>query len=157
MNLKMADLKRCLESAGFLDVRTLLSSGNVAFTSRSKSADEIERKLEAMMPKQLGRTFYTIVRSTDELQRMVKADPYAAFDLPANGKRVVTFGRKLAKPQRLPIELDGARIIAAGEREAFSVYTPTPRGPVFMKLIEVTFGSDVTTRTWNTVRKCANA
>jgi hypothetical protein len=34
---------------------------------------------------------------------------------------------------------------------------PTPRGPVFMALIEKTFGTNVTTRTWNTVRKCAQA
>jgi len=29
----------------------------------------------------------------------------------------------------------------------------SPRGPVFMRLIEKTFGADVTTRTWDTVRK----
>jgi hypothetical protein len=32
---------------------------------------------------------------------------------------------------------------------------PGPRGPVFMTLIEKTFGKDVTTRTWDTVAKAA--
>ena len=35
MNAKMPALKKCFEAAGFSDVRTLLSSGNVVFNSRS--------------------------------------------------------------------------------------------------------------------------
>ncbi|GIW42749.1 MAG: hypothetical protein KatS3mg077_0031 [Candidatus Binatia bacterium] len=31
MNLKMAELKQCLEAGGFTEVKTILSSGNVAF------------------------------------------------------------------------------------------------------------------------------
>jgi uncharacterized protein (DUF1697 family) len=157
-NLKMADLKRCLEKAGFAEVRTLLSSGNAVFGSRVKSTAEIESKIEKAMEKELGRTFYTIVRSVDELEKVIKADPYADFSLPANAKRVVTFGRKLGKPARpLPVELDGAQILATNGREAFSAYVPGESGPVFMKLIEMTFGKEVTTRTWDTVKKCAES
>ncbi|MFL5446118.1 MAG: hypothetical protein ACJ78W_16495, partial [Myxococcales bacterium] len=70
--------------------------------------------------------------------------------------RVVTFlreprGNKLA----LPVELDGARILSVQGTEVFSAYVPGPKGPVFMTLIEKTFGKDVTTRTWDTVRKVA--
>lgn len=155
-NLKMPDLKRCLESAGFTEVRTLLSSGNAVFTSPLKSTSQLERTLEEAMTKELGRTFYTIVRSVDELQKVIRADPYSEFSLPANAKRVVTFGRKLARPAKpLPIELDGARILATNGREAFSAYVPGASGPVFMKLIQMTFGKEVTTRTWDTVTKCA--
>ncbi|HYW30171.1 MAG TPA: DUF1697 domain-containing protein [Gemmatimonas sp.] len=41
--------------------------------------------------------------------------------------------------------------------EAFSVYEPSPKGPVFMTLLEHTFGKDITTRTLATVEKCAAA
>lgn len=158
MNAKMPDLKRCFESAGFTDVKTLLSSGNVAFNSTMRSVSGIERKAEAAMAKHLGRAFYTIARPSDALAKLIESDPYAAFDLPADAKRVVTFLRKPRKPTpRLPIELDGARILATAGREIFSAYVPSPRGPVFMTLIEKTFGSDVTTRTWDTVKKCVNA
>ena len=34
---------------------------------------------------------------------------------------------------------------------------PNPRGPVFMTLLERLFGTEATTRTWDTVRKCAAA
>mgnify|MGYP001599812318 FL=1 len=158
MNAKMPDLKRSFERAGFRDVKTLLSSGNVVFTSQVKSVAEIERKAETAMTQQLGRTFYTIVRPIDALRRLLEADPYATFTFPAEAKRVVTFLREPRKPRRpLPVEMDGARIHALVGREIFSSYLRGPRGPVFMTLLEKTFGSDITTRTWETVRRCANA
>ena len=39
--------------------------------------------------------------------------------------------------------------------EIYSAYLPTPKGPVFMTLIEKTFGKEQTTRTWDTVTKVA--
>ena len=57
-------------------------------------------------------------------------------------------------PDRLP-DRDGARILHVRGREVFTAYLPTPKGPVFMTLIEKTFGADVTTRTWDTVQKVA--
>jgi uncharacterized protein (DUF1697 family) len=157
-NLKMSDLKRCLEIAGYTDVKTVLSSGNVVFDSGSRSLAAIERQIEAALTKHLGRSFYTIVRSVKHLNDLIEADPYADFDLPAEAKRIVTFARKLPSPKSpLPVERDGAQILAAGSREAFSAYVPGPRGAVFMELIKATFGSEVTTRTWETVKKCAKA
>ncbi|MFN2476372.1 MAG: DUF1697 domain-containing protein [Chthoniobacterales bacterium] len=158
MNLKMSDLKRCLEVAGFSDVKTILSSGNAAFDSTTRSAHALERGIEAALTKQLGRTSYTVVRSRAALDKMIASGPFAPFALPAGAKRVVTFARKLTHARlNLPVERDGAIILAAGEREAFSAYVVSPRGPVFMELIKATFGSDVTTRTWDTVKKCVQA
>ena len=158
MNAKMPELKRCFEAAGFQDVKTVLASGNVVFTTRAATEAALERKAEAAMQAGLGRTFYTIVRSVDALREMLATDPFAPFTLPANAKRVVTFQRAARPPATpLPVEQDGARILASTGREVFTAYVPSPRGPVFMTLIEKTFGSEVTTRTWDTVRKCATA
>lgn len=158
MNAKMPALVQCFEEAGFLDVRTLLSSGNVLFDARSTSEAAIERKAEAAMTKRLGRTFYTIVRPVSRLTEMIETDPYAPFRLPPNAKRVITF---LREPHgvalSLPLEVDGARILAMHGREVFTAYVPSPRGAVFMKLIQKTFGENVTTRTWDTVKKCCSA
>lgn len=156
MNAKMPELKRAFECAGFSDVRTLLSSGNLVFGARAASPASIERKAEAAMKEELGVAFLTIVRPVEALRAILARDPYRSFRLAAGSKRVVTFLRgeppaKLA----LPIELDGARILAVAGAEVFSAYVPGPRGPVFMSLIEKTFGKDVTTRTWDTVRKVA--
>jgi uncharacterized protein (DUF1697 family) len=158
MNAKMQELKRCFEAAGFTDVKTVLASGNVVFNARTASEATLERKAEAAMAKCLGKPFYTIVRSTDALGAMLKADPFSRFHLPGSAKRVVTFVRKPQPAKlKLPIELHGARILAMKRGDIFTAYVPSPRGPVFMTLIDKTFGKTVTTRTWETVRKCATA
>ena len=156
MNAKMPELKQAFEAAGFTDVRTLLSSGNVVFTARAASEAALQQKAEAAMMKQLGRNFLTIVRPVETLREMLASDPYRPFRLPSDAKRIVTFLRERpASKLTLPTELHGARILAVSGSEVFSAYLPTPKGPVFMTLIEKTFGSEQTTRTWDTVAKVA--
>ena len=157
-NCKMPELKRALEKAGFEDVKTLLSSGNAVFSAKAAPADKLERACEAAMEKHLGRSFDTIVRSVDDLHALLESDPYKAFRLKPGSKRVVTFLKKKPKVKLdLPIELHDARILAVRDREVLSAYVPSPKGPVFMTLIEKTFGKEVTTRTWETVSKVARA
>ncbi len=158
MNAKMPQLKACFEQAGFTGVRTLLSSGNVVFDGRAASDGAVERKAEAAMQEHLGRTFFTIVRRTDALRELLEADPFAGFRLPATAKRVVTFLREPPTARlKLPLEVEEARILAVQGREILTAYVPQPGNPAFMNLIEKTFGKDVTTRTWDTVKKCAAA
>jgi uncharacterized protein (DUF1697 family) len=154
----MPELKRCFEGAGFSNVRTILSSGNVVFDARSGSEASIERSAEASMQNLLGRTFYTIVRSADALRHLLATDPYAAFAIPPDAKRVVSFLRKPNTAKlALPIVSDGAQILRVVGREVFTAYVPSTKGPVFMTLIEKAFGTDITTRTWLTIKKCAAA
>jgi uncharacterized protein (DUF1697 family) len=156
MNAKMADVRKAFESAGFANVKTLLSSGNVVFSARGAAEASLERKAEAAMLEGLGRTFLTIVRSIDALRELLATDPYRASRLTPAAKRIVTFLReKPAAKLALPIEMDGARILSIKGKEIFSAYLPTPKGPVFMTLIEKTFGKEQTTRTWETVMKVA--
>ncbi len=156
MNAKMPELRKCFESAGFSEVKTLLSSGNLVFSAPAAPLDSLERKAEAAMKKRLGEAFLTLVRPVEALREILARDPYRPFRLASGSKRVVTFLREEpAAKLALPIELHGARILALDGREVFSAYLPGPRGPVFMSLIETTFGKDVTTRTWDTVRTVA--
>lgn len=158
MNAKMPELQRCFEAAGFADVRTLLSSGNVVFSTRASSSEALQRRAENAMQSGLGRSFGTIVRPAQHLQALIESDPFAEFELPPSAKRVVTFLRRPADAAlALPIERDGASILKLAGAEVFAAYVPGPRGPVFMSLLERTFGKDITTRTLDTVRKCAHA
>jgi len=155
-NCKMPALKAAFEAAGFTAVKTVLGSGNVAFDARSASEHLLEQKAEAAMHEQLGRAFFTIVRPVEQLQALLATDPYKPFKVGPNAKRIVTFLRERPKTKlKLPVEMDGARILKMKDRAIFSVYLPNPKGPVFMSLIEKTFGKDVTTRTWDTVAKVA--
>jgi uncharacterized protein (DUF1697 family) len=155
-NAKMPELKRCFEAAGFKDVKTLLSSGNVMFSAMAVSEASLERRAEKAMTEGIGRTFLTIVRSVEDLRLILDSDPYAGFRLATGSKRVITFLREPPKSKlSFPIEVAGARILLVKGREAYVTYVSSPRGPVFMTLIEKTFGKDVTTRTWDTVKKAA--
>ena len=155
-NCKMPDLKAAFEVAGFTDVKTVLSSGNVVFTGPRLSESSLERKAEAAMHKMLGREFLTIIRSFDHLHDLLASDPYRKFKAPAGAKRIVTFLRNTPEAKlALPLEKDGARVLLVNDREVFSDYVRTPKGPVFMTLLEKTFGKENTTRTWDTVAKVA--
>lgn len=158
MNCKMAELKAAFESAGFSNVKTILSSGNVAFDARKAAEAAIERKAEAAMQAALGRSFYTIVRTQQHLKDLLANDPYPGFGAPAFTKRVVSFMRTAPQPRvPLPITMADAQVVGIRGSDIFSGYEPSADGPVFMRLIEKSFGKDITTRTWDTVRKCGAA
>lgn len=158
MNAKMPELKRAFEAAGYANVKTVLGSGNVVFDAPKAKAASLEAAVEAAIEDALGRTFLTIIRPVDTLAGLLESDPYSRFRVDPKAKRVVTFLRKLPKAKLdLPLFVDGARILAVEGTEVFTAYVPSPKGAVFMALIEKTFGKDVTTRTWDTVRKVAAA
>jgi len=155
-NCAMPDLTRAFEAAGFADVRTLLSSGNVTFDARAQSAAALERKAEKAIRETLGRDFMTFVRSIEELRAILATDPYRGLRLGADPKRVVTFLREPPDPPpALPLERDGACVWKLEGRELFSAYLPSDKGPVFMTLIQKAIGREQTTRTWQTVEKLA--
>jgi uncharacterized protein (DUF1697 family) len=156
MNAKMPELKKAFEAAGFTDVKTLLSSGNVVFTAGTGSATSLQKKAEAAMMRHLGQAFLTIVRSLDELREMLESNPYQGFRLTPATKRIITFLRERPTVKlALPMEFEGARILSMRGGEVFSAYVPNPKGPVFMRFIEKALGKELTTRTWETVAKVA--
>ncbi|MDQ3138414.1 MAG: DUF1697 domain-containing protein [Gemmatimonadota bacterium] len=158
MNAKMPELRKAFEAAGFTEVKTVLSSGNVVFDARRASEATLQRRSEAAMHDRLGQAFLTIVRPVDMLHELLASDPYRAFGLEPSAKRIVTFLREAtAAKVALPLGQDGARLLAVHDRELFSAYVPSPKGPVFMTLIERTFGKGLTTRTWDTVARVARA
>jgi uncharacterized protein (DUF1697 family) len=158
MNAKMPALRACFEGAGFHDVATLLSSGNVVFNAPRRSEATLVRQAESAMADGLGRSFKTFLRPQSHLRALLEADPFQAFQLPPGAKRVVTFLDAQPKtPPLLPVAKDEARILAVHGREVFTAYVPVPGNPAFMSLIAKAFGDATTTRTWDTLRKCAGA
>ena len=148
-NAKMPELKRALEKAGYANVKTLLSSGNLVFDAPKTSNSALERKIEA------ATGFLAIVRSIDELKALIASEPFKGVRLTPDSKRIVTFLRNAPQGLKLPIEQDEASILKLDGNHLLTVYAPTPKGPVFMKLIEKAAGKEQTTRTWDTVQKVA--
>ncbi len=158
LNAKMPALKEAFEQAGFTGVRTVLGSGNVVFDARRASEATLERRAETAMRERLGKSFLTIVRPVEHLQQLLAADPFRRYRLRPGSKRIVTFLR--AEPDAviaLPLERQGARLLALEGRELFTAYVPSLKGAPFMTLIERTYGKAITTRTWDTVARVARA
>src|SRR5688572_8811523 len=107
MNAKMPELRKAFEAAGFTDVKTVLSSGNVVFSARSASDSSLQRVAEAALREELGQAFLTIVRPIDVLREILASDPYRTFHLGPSAKRIVTFLRNRPKAKvTLPLELE---------------------------------------------------
>ncbi len=73
----MAELKTCLEAAGFSDVSTYIASGNVLLRS-NKTATEIKARVEAILPKTFlleGDSIKVLVLSRKELQAVIANKP----------------------------------------------------------------------------------
>ncbi len=157
-NAKMPELRRAFEAAGFSDVTTVLASGNVVFTAEKATVARLQAEAEAAMEAKLGRSFLTIVRPVNGLRTLLESNPYKGFELAAGAKRIATFLRDPpSRTVRLPIEMDGASILAMRGGIAFGAYLPNPEGPVFMTLLEKTFGKAQTTRTWQTLERIVTA
>jgi uncharacterized protein (DUF1697 family) len=156
LNAKMPALKAAFEAAGFLDVKTVLSSGNVLFSAPAAKVETLARQCEAVMTEHLGRSFWTVVVPVEELRALVEADPWQAFKVPGAAKRVVSFLRETpTQSPQLPVEKEGATVFVLDGSLAFTAYLRHPKGPVFMTLIQKLFGEQVTTRTWDTVKRLA--
>lgn len=154
-NARMEDLKKIFESAGFTNVITVISSGNVVFNTRRTDLARLEAYIETTMRQQLGHVFPVFVRSLKALQAMAHANPYGAFPIPPQAKRVVTFLRAPVDTVALPLLAGKVWVLSTCGCEVFTVYDPAEQPPSFMRLLEKNFGKNITTRTWHTVQKCA--
>ncbi len=156
-NAPSADLRASFEAAGFEDVRTVISSGNVVFTAGGRLAETtVRRRAEAALEERLGRPFLTILRPIDHLRGLLDADPWTAWEVRDDAKRVVIFLLDApTEPPDLPITSPDAVIHGVRGLEAYCSYVPGPKAGGFMGVIERAFGREITTRTWDSVRRIA--
>ena len=73
--IAMADLRTLFEDLGHTDVRTLLNSGNVVFTTGKKTTGDEEGRLEAAIAKRLGVTTRVTVLTGKALAAAVRDNP----------------------------------------------------------------------------------
>ncbi|SHJ65515.1 DUF1697 domain-containing protein [Parasporobacterium paucivorans] len=78
--IKMADLKRTLESVGLFEVKTYIQSGNVLFKSNETEeslCDRIEREIETVF----GIRAEVILRTSTELEQIIFNCPFSKEDI----------------------------------------------------------------------------
>jgi len=149
----MTELRAVLEVAGFENVRTLIASGNVILSSKLKGA-KLEAKLEEVILAGLGLTTAVFVRTGDELDGIIAANPFKAFTKTTPTFMVVNFMRVPATKAELEAM---EKTALTGEEIAQGkgcLYIKFPEGQGVSKLKMPKLGS---ARNWNTVTKLAAA
>jgi uncharacterized protein (DUF1697 family) len=74
-NIKMVDLKDCFESMGFAEVKTVLQSGNVVFSSDENPA-KLKRKIESGLSETFHYPAKVWVLDTEELKVVIENNPF---------------------------------------------------------------------------------
>ena len=74
----MSDLRAIAESLGYLNVRSLASTGNLVFEAGEASVSAIEHSLEQAFAAFHGKHVDIIVKTADDWRRIVAANPFPA-------------------------------------------------------------------------------
>jgi uncharacterized protein (DUF1697 family) len=149
----MADLRTLFEEAGYANVRTYVQSGNIVFSSDATPA-ALERECERLIAERFGFDVPVVVRTRDELARVVATNPLA--DVADRPKRYqVSFMRDeldSATVERLRGLVADTEALVVDGRE---VYAWHPEGVARSKLWNSLAGSGLgttsTARNWTTV------
>lgn len=150
--VSMADLRAAVESLGGTDVRTLLNSGNVVFSSGRKPS---ATKIEAAVLERTGVESRVTVMAGDELAGAVHDCPL--LDVADDQTRLalaVLASREDADKIRQLTERDWApEALAVGRRVAYIWCPEGFAGSGVSEAIHDVVGDRVTTRNWSTIRK----
>lgn len=82
--LKMEDLKRILEYIGFTKVSTYIQSGNAIFESKEANKRKMEAEISEEIKHLVGRGVVVIVKTLEELRRIVSSHPLESLGDPKN-------------------------------------------------------------------------
>lgn len=157
--IAMSDLRTMLETLGFEDPKTLLLSGNIVFKSESDSSAKLEQQLERASINHLQVTTDYFVRSADEWQGIIDANPFAK-EAKADPARVIMMclrdAPSPAQVKALQASIVGREVVKAKGRHAYLVYPDGQgRSKLTIQKIEKALGTRGTARNWNTVLKLA--
>jgi uncharacterized protein (DUF1697 family) len=153
----MAKLKELMLADGFEDVSTYLASGNVLMAGGGRSPAENGERLEALLLKEFGFVVECVMRSVEELEAVIAANPLPERVTDPK-KYVVTFFHEA--PDQAVVSTLKAEDFAPDEFKFVGreLYSWSPEGvhtskftPQFLKRtleIQVATG-----RNWNTVLK----
>lgn len=151
----MADLRALFEALGYVDVRTLLNSGNVVFRAPRTDVTVLAPAIEVAISARFGFCVPVVLLTADELEAVVAENP-----LPKAGgdpsKHLVAFVSDvvaLEQAKALLRESWAPDVLAVGGRAA---YLWCATGIIESRLAQAfsrVAGDAATTRNWSTVLK----
>ncbi len=158
--IKMEDLRKLMEAAGYCNVKTFIQSGNVIFSSDVTSKEELAKAIEKLIEDQYGFDVTVFVIDKKDLEKAVNNNPFTEGRIPeeAGTKKIyVTFlsevpsNETFEKLRQAPI---GDDIIALHEDVLyFKLALGAADSKLSNNLIESKLKLKATTRNWNTTLK----
>ncbi|HZP23530.1 MAG TPA: DUF1697 domain-containing protein [Terriglobales bacterium] len=154
--LPMEELAAIVSACKCTDVRTYIQSGNIVFAASTDMAKRLPALLTKRIEERFGFATPVVLRSRDELARVVHTNPFVAANLPQNTLHVYFLNERahenavqsLDQKRSMPDEF---RIIG---RE---IYLHLPNGMGRTKLTNAFFESRLktvaTARNWTTVQR----
>ncbi|MFI5779404.1 DUF1697 domain-containing protein [Nocardia sp. NPDC051570] len=158
-NMRNEKLRAVFSGLGFESVGSLLSSGNIVFSSDETDVPALESTIQRALNAELGIAGGTIIRSRDELRGLADRDPFAGLEHGRSTYLTVTFVKdgEAGPPGPLPAQLTSAVRILGYDEDTRAVLAVIdnmdPSTANHMAWLETVYGKDITTRTWLTVRK----
>ena len=152
----MTNLRNFLTELGFENVKSLLQSGNLVFSSRSRFGAELERFLEVEAAKRLALEIDFYVRTAEEWKSVVRQNPFRK-EAERDPKHLICLFLKNAPDVKdvalLQSEISGPELVKAKGKQAYIFYPDgMGRSRLTTAMIEKRIGRG-TGRNWNTVLK----
>jgi uncharacterized protein (DUF1697 family) len=154
--VKMDALTEMFVSLKLKNVKTFIQSGNVIFESAEKDPRTLAGKIEKKLLKELGYEVPALLRTDEELQALIKHNPFKGMK-PDAKTYVVLLAEELKEKPKLPLvsEKDGVKILGMKKADIFCEALPLKGGRWGFPnaFVEKQFKVPATTRNWNTVSK----
>jgi uncharacterized protein (DUF1697 family) len=150
----MADLRALFEGLGYGDVRTLLNSGNVVFSTRA-AASAAATRIEKALAADLGVSALVTVLTAAELAAAIADNPLLEVADDHSRLLVAVLRNQADRPKLLPLLKQNwsKEVMAIGKRVA---YLWCAEGILVSRLAEAVnrvLGDAVTARNWATMMK----
>ena len=155
--LSMEVLRALCASLGLRGVQTYIQSGNLVFQQDSADAETVARDLESAIQRKFGFKPAIVVRTAQELRKVIANNPFASRAEVLPNRLAVLFlattPSRQAREQVLALPCDPEEIHVKG-RELY-IYYPHGMGrpTIPVARLEKMLQCPATARNWNTVNK----
>jgi uncharacterized protein (DUF1697 family) len=157
--IKMTELKAAFESLGFGNVVTYINSGNVAFDSKKTAEGTLVKKIAPLIEKLAGKPISVMVRSQNDIKKILAADPFAGkYEIPQHMHVLFMDGPMSADKVKLLEEqqTDREKFIVNGNEIYALLLGGVAESMLGKGFIERKLKTTYTGRNWRTVEKLAS-
>ncbi len=155
--IKMAELKQLYESLKFRDVQTYVQSGNVVFRTESSDLNAVAAKIQSGIEKNFRVTPGVMLRTLEDMRRIVKRNPFAKRSHIEPAKFHVYFLNcvlsRSATDQLKNLPLDPEELIPSNSEIFIHFPDGAGKSKLPWKTIEKICTAPGTARNWNTVTR----